>query len=1738
MQRHYLPLLAALAVAASAEELPVSPPSVSAGGRATATLQLPRFGRVSVACASPAGARLRLLDRMLGVVGEAGVPGQEDGRLDLFLERGEYRLEVETPPLTSGQVRLLAREFQETSPTPFPTLEEGQLLELSLGDFEQRSFWLHVPASREGEPVPVPIQVAGRALGAVHLWRGGVSLEESPSETATSELGSGQPLRVLRLAPRLQPGWYQLVVYGGPPLPWSSETQSFPLFLQVGVPHLPPYLRHERRALPFGCSFFRFLGNQTQFRLELPEPREASLWVGPYDPAAPFALRGDRGELAKNARLPVVQVFSEAREGEQGVAVCTAPGQSFTLQSATQDPPTRRWLRGAWVFVAPLGDTRDQPPAMAALAKVEENRRPEEPTLVTGQFLQLAPGSSWQRSFDLPEAVSLFLQVPEPVSLRVEVEGASGELRLAPLTMVPGSRPLAAPWPTTVELPQGIFELWLLPRQPGKVTVSLQAQTLLGKLASTFGLEKLLPLGGTVLQASLPWTQFAAQQLDPGAVYRLVTSLWEGSKGIVVFQPLPWDTSVPLPVVLAPGESRSIPVAPAKPVVLQAQAAGGQRIPLAVGQSSPQETVALYPGEWSLTLTNPTGHHLLVVLQPAPPSLLGPAPPPPGKSELAALQPAPLPLDRPALASTPQVFTLELSKPGLYRLETLGPWRTAGVLRTRTGKVAEGEGNGVGENFLLQPYLREGSYQLAVTSRSRWREIPVLARKAPVREGGELELGRWQHLVLPASEAVALRFAIPAAGSYGVTARTLGGLAPCRLEDEAGWPVASPRAPCNHRLELFPGSYRLLLLPTGREARVKVAVRASEQPAKLAGHGPHPLPLGVPLQHLWREPEEGQPRTPDTFRFTLPARARVRVAVTGAMTGTCRRLEAPEEVHRVEGGKPLEAELAPGTWELALTAREPDNLLPYTVSVEPQELLAGSSRSVVAPVSLPVAVGESPITELFSDGEEDVRASLFDAKGKLVASNDDGPASWDFHLALPLPPGRYTLRVEPVEGTYATTRVGMAARPEEPLPAWSPGGARELVLGEKLSVLPLALPRDASLVLVQAKSSKPLLAALRDRETRQLLAFHQGQEPVLAAHRKAGEALELLLLSLGCERATVALSGFAGTLPATPLAPMASWGLVKLGETGWYGGKLGLPGGGVLAFEGEVLVLAEKSTQLRKVAGVQAVSGSGLAVFSRTPSVGVRPAVLRPQEPLRFSLEDPDPVPLPVEGVAGPVLLLAKGFPSRVGVSLGSTPVAGPWTVDGTTAAAFASAPRRAWCWLARKEQASTVELSLLPLPAPRELSLAGGTLAQVLEPSSGVQVSLPPPPQHLRLLLPPGTVALLEGPGAGRLVLAADEARAEETVAAASKLSVWSFAQHGAVGARITGSGESSLLSQLAALFARREDPGLVEGFWVFPATGGGSYRWPLSPLESPRRLRAWQAARPLEVLLPSGQVLEGDDLELPPGGGELLLTQGEEPVALWITRLPGTPAPEKAGEQLTLPARVVPEAEERAFAANLQQSQALHLLSRSPVFVKLRSGQGEPVEAVLPFGGTWAAPASGEVVVALRCLAPPCQPVELWSTPAPLLREGVNLARAVAPGETAFFQLRIASLRQVGVGVRCKPDRGQVTLRRADGSVVGEGTVLMPTLPQGTYLLAVTAPADGQLVEVQPVVAGLVSYPSSPPEELVRCYPQLALGLVPSCPPPPPPPAATPPLPWEREKWEAADEDRETAPQEEDEL
>src|SRR5258708_3262935 len=65
---------------------------VPATGRQETILSIERFGRYSVRAASRQGTAVRVIDRMAGELGAAGEAGHENGRLDLFLDRGDHQV--------------------------------------------------------------------------------------------------------------------------------------------------------------------------------------------------------------------------------------------------------------------------------------------------------------------------------------------------------------------------------------------------------------------------------------------------------------------------------------------------------------------------------------------------------------------------------------------------------------------------------------------------------------------------------------------------------------------------------------------------------------------------------------------------------------------------------------------------------------------------------------------------------------------------------------------------------------------------------------------------------------------------------------------------------------------------------------------------------------------------------------------------------------------------------------------------------------------------------------------------------------------------------------------------------------------------------------------------------------------------------------------------------------------------------------------------------------------------------------------------------------------------------------------------------------------------------------------------------------------------------------------------------------------------------------------------------------
>ena len=73
--------------------------------------------------------------------------------------------------------------------------------------------------------------------------------------------------------------------------------------------------------------------------------------------------------------------------------------------------------------------------------------------------------------------------------------------------------------------------------------------------------------------------------------------------------------------------------------------------------------------------------------------------------------------------------------------------------------------------------------------------------------------------------------------------------------------------------EFAAGTYRLVILPQAVDAKIVTLLQRLEEPAPIAGHGPHDLTLSQLQGHQWIEPEEGGVRVPTN---ALPFRERCR----------------------------------------------------------------------------------------------------------------------------------------------------------------------------------------------------------------------------------------------------------------------------------------------------------------------------------------------------------------------------------------------------------------------------------------------------------------------------------------------------------------------------------------------------------------------------------------------------------------------------------------------------------------------------------------------------------------------------------------------------------------------------------------------------------------------------------------------------------------------------------------------
>ena len=1665
-----------LLVGAAAATPSVTPEVVPAEGRQEAIVRVETFGRYALEAESLQGVALQLIDRMAGPGATVGGPGR-DGRLDVFLERGDYKLV--TRGLTGhGEVGLTASAFEELDGRS--RLEELTPLSAALGDKQQRSWWLDLRDAGRS----VDLEAAGRALVDLRIWRDGTWLVDTEPRCEVVEPILGQPLNRCTLHHSLPEGLYLVSAYGGPELAWAEASEdsedSPPLHLRYGVPLLAEAGRQHHTLSPFGVDRYRAPRDSRYARVELRQPDPVSLEMAAWTRGLYSEVLASDA-IARESRSPTAEVTSRHGDGEHLISVHGAAGQPYVLQHLAPFS-SGAGLTGDgdfWITTLHSGHAGDHLDATAVLvqgsnfdARVQEHRA----VVMDGD-------ATWQRRFNLQSQATLLIQVENPgdyvftadteVSVRMKPFLLGDTLGLETPDMVTTRE-------MTWDLDRGTWLLELAPSGQEVITASLGPDSLLDSLRDSLLAAAGLDTAASPLQ---PAVVMGEVTLDQGVNQRLFLSRQPGVTPGLVKRRLPVSLDQgALPLVLAPGEVVTVPSRWREDGWLRATDERGQELEVSTGGQW-ERAPAVEAGQTSVSVRNPGDEATTVALWQETWAPDNPPPLPtlaeqvlaglPAFPELAAGSPVVLDLGHQDAAT----YLVNVREAGLYTLGSGGLLHTSGAARTRVRtSLADDTAGGPGRNFQLQEYLGEGDYQLTVSTNGATRgHLSLALTPSPMLDGGALREGVTARAALVANQSVVYTFTVPEDGLYRLRSAGQSRVARCRLEDSDGWPLLPPGLPAELNQTLRAGDYRLVILPTDAPGRLLTTLERQVDAAPRAGHGPHALTLGEAVTHTWLE---GAEREPDVWAFSLPAPATVTASADGEMHGELLGADGAP-IERLVLGTAGRWRLPAGDYRLALKNARRNNQVPYTLTLDTVELLAGARRAVHLPASLPLSVGEAGLVELTSTGRVDVRARLYRGTGLAVsdaalASNDDRPMDWNFRLLERLEAGDYTLRLDSVTGGSGRVEVRMRAPSFETIDALAAGREARV---ERGSLVPLGQPRAGDVVMVAVDSAETWSAVLEREAGGRWAALDSGDgRAVTLAARAAGDGSQwrVRLTSLE-ERGNAATLRYRAGAPQRVSEAAVSGGLRPDRVRGW--GDRPVP----LVFDAAPGVFRTSAAPdaLRRCPapgeGCRAVDPGGVPTGG-----GALWLLAAPGERLALTRSRADGLTVTVRGEvevdltagAGPALVVARSSSGQPAVFTD-----GPSAFAPDAAAAVAESAGRAR--LTGDDQ--EVRLSEVRFAEPGVEHLHMGRHDRVLQPGVAGRYTLPPG-ARLRAGLAAG-VALRAG---ARLYYAWDEALSvDEPAPGVSLLVMNSGEEPAAVSLELMpGAGLPSV--SFAAPFEREA---LRAGLT------------PVAVAADPGATLRLTGAADASLVSPSGAVQRGLALDAS-AGGTLYIAHDPGFLMAWMERPDDLTGGLRGGagfgaaEGVSLPAELLLEGRSRRYEVMAPMGGLLRLTAATPMVVAV---EGRPGAAVLSRGGEtslWLPPGPNTLMV--RALAGRALTGRLslsFDAPTPA-REGLGEPALMSPGDTLAYGFQVTRPGHVGVGVRADSDRVVVGLLDADGApVVPPGRLThMPLLEPGAYTLTLHLPADAAPVTARPALAGVALPEMGPPAPVIQSYLRLA--------------------------------------------
>lgn len=1716
-----------------------------AAGEQHTLLTVSGFGRYAVIAVSGQGTALQLVDRMAGPGPITGQAGTQDGRLEAFLDEGEYKIVSYGHERATGQVELRAYPFKELNGPEPPLLLEFKPVQAVLADLQQRSYWIEIKQRRR-----VVLEAAGRSLGDMRLWRDGNWLVEATPEISLIEPVVGQGLNRCRLTADLNPGLYLLTLYGAAPQAWAQDSDQQPLYLRYGIPALPQAARQHFTVSPFGEDRWLVPGGADYYRMELAEPKPAALGVTGYQASSPFdepSWQGINQAAAKPAVIEtstrpepaaspaaaaVQSLVAEVRgagrgEGYNIVSVRAAAGTPYVLQHFSSSHGIDVGTSGDyWLGTVQAGDAADAAPLTSIITyRPAFNTRAQ---VVDARAIELRDNTVWRRRFNLLEPVTLYLHAPQGGEFRVMGDGLGAQARFR-------IEPFLIEQPKDYQAPplQGSGYVWALdagyhvltvqPKLKGIVDLRIEPQPAQGAAAAA-----------ELSAAADPPSSYHGLRLESSGDYRIYIGEQAGVESGVILRPLPLDVAAALPVSQPPGATLSLPIKVAEAGILRATTAAGDDVDIAIGDAPARPAPLTQAGEHKLVVRNPGAKTLRYSLQFTPQRLQSTTPLPalsgaalaarPKFDVLTAWRERFLRLDREQAAT----FTVQVQAPALYRLESTGLLHTEGNLRTRTTtSLMRQNSNGIGRNFLIQQYLREGQYQLTVRPQEQSRgHLGVRLAKTAVQAGGKLAQGIAARATLPAGQALSYPFVVERPGRYRLRVLGMGRTYDIRLEDDAGWPLIAPNHPGDVTRPFDAGAYRVIINPQAADARVLTLLERLDEAPKYSGHGPHDIKLEQTVRHEWLEPAAGAARTPDQWDFALPAKADVEIRLSEEITGELLRLrdaERGERVGQLPPGRIWQDALEQGRYRLAMRALRKNNRLPYEFSVRTQQLVVGGRREVTTPENIAIAVGQDRLIELSSLSSADVKASLYDAQNKRLAQNDDRDDDWNFLLARKLAPGAYRLHVESVDGAPAQLQVAMDAPQEITEPAMSLPASATLQ-DAALHTYPLTVPDAASLLVVTAASTDSAGISVEQRTVagwRELgtsVARPARLMVPLPARAQGATAYRLRVWSVDRRGAPISLQAAALALAPVPESRLIKGGVALTALPGTAADmgvariELARPGVfGLPAADDVVFWSAETDTVLRPARnGIMAVTGKVLWLAAALPKdrkaqrIQAQRISLTPAHgALQFDVPNrqPTPVDLAVAG-GGPLLAVAQSRAGWPGLALVQRPAAtamAAWSrgmapaADSVAAVQLAPGPDvQAMVWnAAALNEPLEMTLYQQAFEPPEVKAMAWGVQDLQLAARQALAFTLPTGPKQVKLVLPAGSAAVFSAGGAvssnhwsGRRV------RQETVATTADRLTLLHSGRRPA---------RFHVQVHPVADLARR-DPTLRPGGLVERNLATrGALRVPVQVAGKPLGPFVLRVRGDVEAVLvqEDGTLQRGLDMPLT-RDGVLILEHGPGLILAWLEQAelgdasPWVAAPAEQTD-VELPATVALRGASHRLRWVAPSARMLHLRSATPLISRL--GYPKQAERVAAHPDGMALDVyvpAGESYIGLHAIGAGSLTghVQLSTTPAQRIGEGPGPESVLDSGGARLYRFEVTRHGAIGIGVRASSDVVYSVLLDAQGRHLGTGVVQMPQLAPGTYYLAVHAPQASEPIRIQPVLVGVQPPDTGPPPAVIRRY------------------------------------------------